>query len=280
MKWTSEEVAMLRNAYAQAIDNKSLKLDIVAKKLGRDKANVCRKARDLGLTNISRPKEAQRTLLENQPKYATKEERAIATGQRVRLHLKVHGHPKGAAGMKHTEDAKQRISEQSRMSWADPNSKRNQASYRQKLSDNLIARVANGGMRTGYTRTRGGKRADLGGVYFRSAWEANYARYLNLLKAKNEIADWHYECKTFVFEAIKRGTRAYTPDFKVINKDGSHEWHEVKGWMDDKSKTRLDRMARYFPKERIVVVGEEWFRAANRGALPGVIKEWEGVKRK
>ncbi|MCV6900732.1 DUF1064 domain-containing protein, partial [Escherichia coli] len=88
--------------------------------------------------------------------------------------------------------------------------------------------------------------------FFRSSWEANYARYLNWLIAQGEIAKWEFECQTFVFHGITRGVISYTPDFKVYSKDGSHEWHEVKGWMDAKSKAKLKRMAKFYPAEKVV----------------------------
>lgn len=135
-------------------------------------------------------------------------------------------------------------------------------------------------MRAGYSRSRGGKRDDLGGIYFRSAWEANYARYLNYLKGRGEIAGWQFEPKTFTFDAIKRGTRAYTPDFLVHLTGGGHEWHEVKGWMDAKSKTRIARFARYYPSEKLVVVDAAWFRSANK-TLSAIVPGWErGTVRK
>ena len=78
-------------------------------------------------------------------------------------------------------------------------------------------------------RCRAGRRPDLGHVYFRSAWEANYARYLNFLRKQGQIIDWRYEAATFPFTAIKRGCRSYTPDFEVLVSDGRVEYHEVKG---------------------------------------------------
>lgn len=102
--------------------------------------------------------------------------------------------------------------------------------------------------------TKSGKRADLDNRYFRSAWEANYARYLNWLVARGQIARWEYEPDTFVFEAIKRGSRFYTPDFKVYGNDGRFEYHEVKGYMDQRSATKLKRMAKYYPEVRIVLI--------------------------
>jgi hypothetical protein len=120
-----------------------------------------------------------------------------------------------------------------------------------------------------------GRRGDLDDVYFRSSWEANYARYLKFMQARGEVASWGYETRTFWFEAIKRGTRSYLPDFEVTFMDGRHEWHEVKGWMDDKSKTKLARMAIYYPDEVVRIIGEGWFKQARKGGLAAVIPHWE-----
>lgn len=142
----------------------------------------------------------------------------------------------------------------------------------------MMRRMAEGKMCVGeqaYSRAARGRRADLGDIFFRSRWEANYARFLNMLKERGEIVSWEYECHTFWFEAIKRGVRSYKPDFKVTYPDGHHEWHEVKGWMDPKSKTKLARMKRYHPKEIVVVIGEEWFRSVNRSGMDGAIPHWE-----
>jgi hypothetical protein len=119
-----------------------------------------------------------------------------------------------------------------------------------------------------------GKRADLGGLYVRSAWEANYARYLDWLVQIGDIRGWEYEPVTFEFHAIKRGTRFYTPDFKVTNCDGSVEYHEVKGWMDPKSKTKLKRMKRYYPDVPVTVIDADAYRALARD-VSGFIPNWE-----
>lgn len=124
-----------------------------------------------------------------------------------------------------------------------------------------------------YTRGNGGKREDLGNRYFRSAWEANYARYLNWLIAQGTIAAWEYEPQVFVFHGVTRGVLTYTPDFKVIDHDGSYEWHEVKGWMDDKSKAKLKRMAKFYPSENIIIIGHDEYRAVAKWAA--LIGGWE-----
>lgn len=123
-------------------------------------------------------------------------------------------------------------------------------------------------------RGRGGKRADLGNSYFRSAWEANYARYLNWLIGLGEIQKWEYEVETFEFTTIKRGSRFYTPDFRVTTKSGSVEYHEVKGWMDKKSQTKLNRMAKHYPDKTIVLVDKDVYTGIAQ-SVKALIPEWE-----
>lgn len=90
-----------------------------------------------------------------------------------------------------------------------------------------------------YKHTKTGYRKDLG-LNLRSNWEANFVRILNGYKIKFE-----FEPTVFAFP-IKRGTKGYTPDFYLINSD---EWVELKGYLDDKSKVKLKRFKRYYPKE-------------------------------
>lgn len=130
----------------------------------------------------------------------------------------------------------------------------------------ITGRVAN-------SRAKSGKRADLNNVFFRSAWEANYARYLNWLIERDEIKAWEYEPDTFEFEVIKRGTRFYTPDFKITNNDDSIEYHEIKGWMDQKSRTQLRRMEKYHPDVKVVVIDREAYRGIEKWR--GLISNWE-----
>lgn len=268
--WSDEEIQALRAVYS----NQSGPIDLagLAAALGRDKANVCRKARSLGLTNQKRPR-AEKTAPPKR-KHQTIEEARAAISAATRKRFAEGGHPRGALGMKHSVETRAKVGLSSRAMWEDKNSKVNQPEHRQLLSDKIHELQAAGLMRSGYSRSRGGKRDDLGGVYFRSAWEANYARYLNFLIGKGEISSWEFEPQTFVFEKIKRGTRAYTPDFKVVLNDGAHEWHEVKGWMDAKSKTRLARFSRYYPAEKLVLIDSKWFRSANK-ALASIIPGWE-----
>lgn len=98
--------------------------------------------------------------------------------------------------------------------------------------------------------------------YFRSGWEMKYATFLEMLKKGKAIKDWTYEEDTFWFEKIKRGVRSYTPDFKIYFNGGKHEYHEVKGWMDSKSKTKLKRMKKYHPEETVTVIDQKAMKDA------------------
>ena len=275
--WTDEELETLQAAYTAAC-GVDLQLNGLAASLGRDKANVSRKARSLGLTNQHRPKIQEKDkATPRKPKYPSRALYLEALSLRVKQWIAVRGHPRGARGLRHTAAVRLASAVRIGLMWADPAHYFNSEANRQRLSDNMTKNVLAGKMLAGhrvYSRCASGKRADLNNRYFRSAWEANYARYLNLLLLKGEILEWDYECQTFVFEKITRGTRAYTPDFKVTHTDGRHEWHEVKGWMDDKSRVRLERMARYYPAEKVLVIGADWFKTAAK-TIAHVIPLWE-----
>jgi len=144
--------------------------------------------------------------------------------------------------------------------WKNPDSPFNSEKYRQALSDNMKKNKAwlLSGFKKGGNHYKSGYRPDLG-FYVRSGWEANIARYLKLLVKKEGIKGFKYEADTFEFHEIKRGTRSYTPDFKIFNNDGSIEYWEVKGYMDQKSKTRLKRMAKYYPDINIKIIDREQY---------------------
>lgn len=144
---------------------------------------------------------------------------------------------------------------------------------KEKLSILASERIRNGANRfySGRPSTVG-TREDLG-LFLRSKWEANYARYLNWLVEKKQIVKWEYEVDTFWFEKIKTGTRRYTPDFKIFNNDGSVVYHEVKGWMDPVSKTKLKRMAKYHPEVKIVIIDGDFMKDLKHSV--GRLIAWE-----
>jgi len=103
-------------------------------------------------------------------------------------------------------------------------------------------------------------------IYFRSKWEANYALYLEFLKKQKEIKKWEYEADTFIFEKIKFGTRSYRPDFKITNNNDRIEYHEVKGYFDSKSKTKMKRMKKYYPEISLRIIDAKTYNSLKKWA--------------
>lgn len=116
----------------------------------------------------------------------------------------------------------------------------NQWTMEQKkiASDRVTDKMRQGRFFCGATKS--GKREDLNSIYFRSSWEANYARILNL-----QNIEWQYEPRTFNFTGYTRGAISYTPDFYVQN----NKWIEVKGHLDSKSRTKILRFKKQYPEE-------------------------------
>lgn len=118
-------------------------------------------------------------------------------------------------------------------------------------------------------REIGGKRR-----YYRSLWEGNYARYLEWLKSRGAIADWEHEPEEFWFGGVKRGCVSYLPDFRVTELNGEVAYHEVKGWMDARSKTKISRMAKYHPGVKLVVIDKKQY-AAIKAQVSRLVPGWE-----
>lgn len=111
-------------------------------------------------------------------------------------------------------------------------------------------------------------------IFARSKWEANYARFLQFMKEKGLIKDWTHEPRTWYFDGLKRGTNNYKPDFEIVHIGGEFEVHEVKGYMDSKSATKLKRMGIYYPFVKVRVIDSEWFKNNNKKGQ-AFVKGWE-----
>lgn len=269
-EWSEAEVQAVREWYAER-EGKPLELNALAQKLGRSRASVACKANALGVTNMRRTTTPPRQRMHPDEVHAR---RSAAAKKR----MQEHGHPRGALGMRHTPEALAKIGAASRRSNAH-RTEEQKREYADRANLTKVQRYGTAGpgafkAENPYSRARGGRRADLGGRYFRSAWEANYARFLNFCQERGIIRGWEFEPKTFVFHGVTRGALTYTPDFLVHLADGSREWREVKGWMDSKSRTKLKRMAKHYPEERVVVVGASSY-AEIRRTLSGAIPGWE-----
>lgn len=113
-----------------------------------------------------------------------------------------------------------------------------------------------------YSNANSGKRKDLNDQYFRSNWEANYARILNEQNIK-----WEYESQTF---DLSNGT-SYTPDFKI----GDKKFVELKGWFDNDSKQKIELFLKEYPDYELDLIGETEYYSL-RNLFKHKIPNWEG----
>lgn len=272
-QWSIQEIEELKQIYANAKTDEDINLSGLEQKFGRLKSNISRKARSFGLTNKSRIGKSFENRKSGKRKFQTDEELKQAVSERIKTYIKTHGHPKGMRGKKHTDEVKKIISQKS----YEMNKSFSQEQKIQFVKKGLQTKIKNGTYANHRPNTtwKSGWR-QIGGIskYYRSRWEANYARYLEWLKINQEIKSWEHEPQTFWFEGIKRGSVSYLPDFKVTENDGSESFHEVKGWMDSRSKTKLARMKKYFPYVKIVLIKERQYKEIER-KLGKMIAGWE-----
>jgi hypothetical protein len=257
--FTEKDFDFLKENYLKYRNNQ--KLEELALIMGRTKQFIARKARILGLTN---PKDKSDIV--------TSEERRINQSKSRIEYYKNNEHPKGMLGKSHTDEFKIGASLRSKKMWK-TNKKLQSEEYRQNLSDNMSKLQSSGKLNNNYSRTKSGTIVINDKTYFfRSSWESNIAAYFEFLKSKNEIIDWIYEPDVFWFEKIKRGVRSYKPDFKITDKNGNIYYEEVKGWMDDKSKTKLKRMKIYYPKIDIRVLDQKRYKEISK--ISSMIPLW------
>jgi hypothetical protein len=113
-----------------------------------------------------------------------------------------------------------------------------------------------------YSNANGGRRKDLNNQYFRSNWEANYARILNEQKIS-----WEYESHTF---QLSNGM-SYTPDFKI----GEKKFVELKGWYDNDSKQKIEKFLNEYPDYELDLIEETQYYSL-RNLFKNKIPNWEG----
>jgi hypothetical protein len=283
--WTTLDVTRLREFYEQYPADQPIPIADIAAVLGRPPQAVRSKAHKLGLSQSTRPRgNAINKRLDTptptpcptcgamfQPRPRGQGwTRTCSRSCATRLQYAEGGHPRGMAGKRHTDETKAAVGAGSRRSWAESPPER-----RTKAAERLIeAQRSMPVSENTYTRGRGGKRADLDNQYFRSSWEANYARWLNYRRdVARDLTSWEYEPIVFEFP-VKHGTTSYRPDFRLTFPDGRIEWHEVKGWLTPRGATALKRFAKYYPDEVLVLIDAEPYQAIARFAR-AVIPTWE-----
>lgn len=83
-------------------------------------------------------------------------------------------------------------------------------------------------------------------VLFKSSWELAYARWMDA-----QGWDWSYEPVSFYVP----GSRRYTPDFGIYEGGVLIGFVEVKGWLDEKTKRRLEKFRAAYPQVIVELVG-------------------------
>jgi len=257
-KWTETETTELIRLYVNGFKRGDGKLDEFCNKFNRTKQYVSRKANQLNLTSPTRA-------------LAVKEKNRISSASTE--WLKNNNHPKGFSGCKHTDSALLKISNASIISHANMT----QQQKIDKVFKMMKTKHVNGTMVPNRPKTtwKAGWR-EIGGYkkYYRSQWEANYARYLEWLKENNQIKAWLHEPDTFWFDGVKRGCVSYLPDFKVTENNGDTVYHEVKGWMGARSKTKIKRMKKYHPGVTLIVIDAKPYKEISK-KLGRLIPGWE-----
>lgn len=254
-----EEIQSVKDLYSSGFQRGDGKTDKLCVSSGMPKWKISTIAKKLGLSSRNRQ---------------ICDKSCDLMSDRMKSYIQKKGHPRGMLGKTHSDEYKQEC-------------KRRQTEWSEKASDkekmdrvkkSFITKLKRYGSispinpkvtwKQGW-RTFGGRE-----IYFRSRWEANYGRYLQWLKENGYIKDWLHEPKTFWFEGIKRGAITYLPDYQVFNLDGSHQWVEVKGWYDARSKTKIKRFRKQFPDEKLVLIDSKWFKSNNQ-KMCLIIPEWE-----
>jgi len=138
-------------------------------------------------------------------------------------------------------------------------------------------------------RSKIGRRPDCNNLFFRSTWEANCYR---LMQLDPNITLIEYEPTTFSFApfGILNGTVSYTPDFKITFADGTYLWIEIKGgFLRRQDQTKITRFRKYYPAEfqKMVAItpGEgsktyQWFLSQNipiRWKYPEINKQYKNT---
>ena len=259
--FTESDYAYLREHYEEYANGQ--RLPELAKIMKRTAAFLNRKAKELGLTKPNR-------------KYTIGEERHKQLSKSAKERITKYGHPKGMLGKKHTSETKEYISKWHRQNWAEHRDELLTPERLEAKSDCMAKQQADGVMGV-RSRTYLRKCFINGNTYiFKSAWEANIALVLEYERLLGNIDGWAYEATTFSFKYDGNGVRNYKPDFDIY-RNGKTYHIEVKGWVDEKTKTKMALMQRYYPNDVIYIMGEKEYRSIKAKYKP-IIPQWGYAK--
>lgn len=149
-----------------------------------------------------------------------------------------------------------------------PKSEEHKKKLSQTMIDKGIAKGKNNPMYGKHPITtkgfKSGKRIDLNNQYFRSTWEANFAR---IIQYNNK----QYEYEKHVFPVkIDGNDCTYLPDFKIDN-----IFYEIKGYWYDDAKIKTEAFMQQYPEIKLVIVdSEKYYKLRNK--YKKLIDNWEG----
>jgi hypothetical protein len=258
-RWSFDEIESLKRAYTPGVPVDSIRPEL-AISLKRTETSIELKASKLGLGDRHRPMSE-----------SGKHHSHVA----IKEYYKTH--PGSNLGKKLgpiSDERRKAISENSRKHWAiwkatgtGPESESS------KILRATRMRMLPQTKRKGHSSASAGERPDYPGIFFRSSWEANIARYLDYLKSYRAVDSWSYESRTFLFEGATEKPFSYTPDFEVSMNGATSCW-EVKGWKDKKWNRKIKIFRQQYPGEPLRIIGpKEYSEIENKFApfLPG----WE-----
>lgn len=254
---SEKEKQQIRDLYINGFKSGDGKLDDLCKEINRTKQFISRYAKSINLTNRHRKNSD-----------TIKKQRSITSKE----YLIKHGHPKGMLGKNHSIKTRKRFSiirteEYKNM----PEIEKKRRSFKAiKTKIDKYGSCFNTNGDTKKTWKAGWREIDTRYYYFRSRWEANYARYLQSLKENKLIFDWLYEPDVLYFE---NEHKSYIPDFKIICKNNNIQYHEVKGWYDERSKCIFSLMKKYYPNVTLLIINGKWFN--NNKRVLNSIPNWE-----
>lgn len=115
-----------------------------------------------------------------------------------------------------------------------------------------------------------------------SNYEYNYALFLDYLYTNGDIKGWVRNTTKFAFSkpvtyANGKVVSSYRPDFIVFGDDGTYEIHEVKGWMNDRSKLSMQQFKKDYPYLKLKVIYKDDMLAL-QSEYESKLWGWENVR--
>lgn len=271
--WTAEDDAVVREAFAGSdpVDVKT-----IAARLGRSVASVHVRAHGLGVScrrGQRRMSDAHKLrMMAGAIAYSRSQEGRARAAERLRGVWARNGHPRGMLGKHHTQDVREAISAANTGRKVPVHQVEKSIKSRYEKYGSISTHRPHATWKAGW-RTVGGK-----SIYFRSRWEFNYAAYLESLRVSGSVSSWVHEPKAFLLSTPGGRVRGYLPDFQVTLAAGDVQYHEVKGWMDERSREKLVLMSSQHPSAVIVLIDKAWFRKHEK-TLSQTIPGWEKRER-